>query len=98
MGLGSGTQIKPIPNPGYRGQKGTGSRIRNTAYSIAHLRFTFCLDVWLYWRQRLSAPKFGSTKYGGFRCALLLYLYHFHKIKKYLGAKVNRKYVYRITL
>ncbi len=33
MGLGSGIQKKPIPEPGSRGQKGTGSRIRirNTA-------------------------------------------------------------------
>jgi hypothetical protein len=31
MGLGSGIRKKPIPDPGYRGQKGTGSRIRNTA-------------------------------------------------------------------
>jgi hypothetical protein len=37
MGLGygirdprSGIQKKPIPDPGSRGQKGTGSRIRNT--------------------------------------------------------------------
>jgi hypothetical protein len=32
MGLGSGIRKKPIPDPGSRGQKGTGSliRIRNT--------------------------------------------------------------------
>ncbi len=28
----SGIRKKPIPDPGSRGQKGTGSRIRNTAY------------------------------------------------------------------
>jgi hypothetical protein len=28
MGLGSGIRKKPIPDPGSRGQKGTGSRIR----------------------------------------------------------------------
>jgi hypothetical protein len=28
MGLGSGIQKKPIPDPGSRGQKGTRSRIR----------------------------------------------------------------------
>ena len=28
---GSGIGKKPIPDPGSRGQKGTGSRIRNTA-------------------------------------------------------------------
>jgi hypothetical protein len=28
MGLGSGMRKKPIPDPGSRGQKGTGSRIR----------------------------------------------------------------------
>jgi hypothetical protein len=32
MGLGSGIRKKPIPDPGSRGQKGIGSRIRNTAY------------------------------------------------------------------
>jgi hypothetical protein len=34
MGLGSGIRKKPIPDPGSRGQKGTGSRIRirNTAF------------------------------------------------------------------
>jgi hypothetical protein len=30
MGLGSGIRKKPIPDTGSRGQKGTGSRIRNT--------------------------------------------------------------------
>ncbi len=30
MDLGSGIRKKPIPDPGSRGQKGTGSRIRNT--------------------------------------------------------------------
>ncbi len=32
MGLGSGIRKKPIPYPGSWGQKGTGSRIRNTAF------------------------------------------------------------------
>jgi hypothetical protein len=32
MDLGSGIRKKPIPDPGSRGQKGTGSRIRNTVY------------------------------------------------------------------
>jgi hypothetical protein len=31
MGLGPGSGRKPIPDPGSRGQKGTGSWIRNTA-------------------------------------------------------------------
>jgi hypothetical protein len=33
MGMGSGIRKKPNPDPGYRGQKGTGTRIliRNTA-------------------------------------------------------------------
>jgi hypothetical protein len=37
MGLGSGIRKKPIPDPGSRGQKGTGSRIRirNTAEVLA---------------------------------------------------------------
>jgi hypothetical protein len=30
MGLGSGIRKKPIPNPGSRGQKGTGSRIHGS--------------------------------------------------------------------
>jgi hypothetical protein len=30
MGFGSGIRKKPIPDPGSRGQKGTGFRIRNT--------------------------------------------------------------------
>ncbi len=36
MGLGSGIRKKPIPDPGSRGQKGTGSwiRIRNTALTV----------------------------------------------------------------
>ncbi len=34
MGLGSGIRKKPIPDPGSRGQKGTGSRIRNTASEL----------------------------------------------------------------
>ncbi len=36
MGLGSEIRKKPIPDPGSRGQKGTGSRIRilNTDLSI----------------------------------------------------------------
>jgi hypothetical protein len=36
MVLGSGIREKPIPDPGSRGQKGTGSRIwiRNTGYGI----------------------------------------------------------------
>jgi hypothetical protein len=29
----SGIRKKPIPDPGSRGQKGTGSRIRNTEYN-----------------------------------------------------------------
>jgi hypothetical protein len=34
--LGSGIRKKPIPDPGSRGQKGTGSRIRirNTAKKV----------------------------------------------------------------
>ncbi len=37
MGLGSGipeSGKNPIPDPGSRGQKGTGSRIRNTGLSL----------------------------------------------------------------
>jgi hypothetical protein len=38
MGLGSGIRKKPIPEPGSRGKKGTGSRIRNTAFILANLQ------------------------------------------------------------
>jgi hypothetical protein len=31
----------PIPDPGSRGQKGPGSRIRNTAYMDIHLTIFF---------------------------------------------------------
>jgi hypothetical protein len=31
----------PIPDPGYRGQKGTGSRIRNTGSNSLTLLWTF---------------------------------------------------------
>ena len=42
MGLGSGIRNKPIPDPdpGSMGQKGTGSRIRNTAKNLAS-KFAF---------------------------------------------------------
>ncbi len=39
MSLGSGIQNKPIPDPGSSGQKGTGSRIRNTAVATVPLFF-----------------------------------------------------------
>jgi hypothetical protein len=47
MGLGSGIRKKPIPDPGSRGQKGTGSRtrIRNTAVTLETLFAT--LDFFL---------------------------------------------------
>jgi hypothetical protein len=42
--LGSGIRKKPIPDPGSRGQKGTGSRIRNTVFKeIFHGRWGFML-------------------------------------------------------
>ncbi len=46
MGLGSGIQKKPIPDPGSgcRGQKGTGSRIRNTAWFHLNSRNKFVLS------------------------------------------------------
>jgi hypothetical protein len=45
MDLGSGIRKKPIPDPGSRDQKGTGSRIRirNTAHEI-DLAFTDMYD------------------------------------------------------
>jgi hypothetical protein len=54
MGLGSGIRKKPIPDPGSKGLKGTGSRIwiRNTALSLFNYlescMFTSqnCCDSW----------------------------------------------------
>jgi hypothetical protein len=37
MDLGSGIRKKPIQDPGSRGQKGTGSRIRNTDFNSPYL-------------------------------------------------------------
>jgi hypothetical protein len=38
MGLGSGIRQKPIPDPGSRGQKGTGPRIRIRNTSVKTIR------------------------------------------------------------
>ncbi len=47
MVLGSGIRKKPIPDPGSRGQKGTGSRIRNTGsnavFSCAEFGNKLCI-------------------------------------------------------
>jgi hypothetical protein len=55
MGLESGIRKKPMPDPGYRGQKGTGSwiRIRNTEKKVpsrtsnffSHFSFVAVLDL-----------------------------------------------------
>jgi hypothetical protein len=47
--LGSGIQKKPIPDPGSRGQKGTGSRIRirNTASLSKDLKKIFIEKVFV---------------------------------------------------
>jgi hypothetical protein len=45
MGLGSGIRKKPIPDPGSRGQKGTGSRIRirdTVFFSVTALIICLC--------------------------------------------------------
>jgi hypothetical protein len=41
MVLGSGIRKKPIPDPGSRGQKGTGSRIRirNTGSDVCFMNY-----------------------------------------------------------
>jgi hypothetical protein len=46
MDLGSGIRKKPIPDPGSRGQKGTGSRIRirNTGSRIEYRKNKKVLD------------------------------------------------------
>ncbi len=48
---GSGIRKKPIPNPGYRGQKGTGSRIRNTGstHPSSWHSFKNSADHWTHW-------------------------------------------------
>jgi hypothetical protein len=50
MGLGSGIRKKPIPYPGSRGQKGTGSRIRirNTDYLCMDLNPARILWVFIF--------------------------------------------------
>jgi hypothetical protein len=50
MGLGSGIRKKPILDPGSRGQKGTGSRIRirNTAFLY------FCGSFLPFWNADLE--------------------------------------------
>ncbi len=54
IGLGSGIRKKPIPDPGSRGQKGTGSRIRNTDVNGRHLKkidLAACVPEFIHWRQ-----------------------------------------------
>jgi hypothetical protein len=48
MGLGSGIRKKPIPDPGSRGQKGTGSRIRIRSTAVYEESFVFFLSVYRY--------------------------------------------------
>ncbi len=66
MGLGSGIRKKPIPDPGSRskGQKGTGSRIRNTTILFGHHG---CVEY--------SIPVPNSFE----RCTLTLQRYHLSK-------------------
>jgi hypothetical protein len=47
MVLGSGIRKKPIPDPGSRGQKGTGSRIRirNTGFFYLINRIQKCAKI-----------------------------------------------------
>ncbi len=44
--LGSGIRKKPIPDPGSRGQKGTGSRMRISNTVFSHLLITFYPYNW----------------------------------------------------
>ncbi len=48
MVLGSGIRKKPIPDPGSRGQKGTGSRIRNTAKNRIKVQNILVLKSWMF--------------------------------------------------
>jgi hypothetical protein len=61
MGLGSGIRKKPIPDPGSRGQKGTGSRIRirNTGCPFHFMNYFFfrCRhNIWVWYRYPLGKP------------------------------------------
>jgi hypothetical protein len=67
MGLGSEIRKKPIPDPGSRGQKGTGSRIRirNTGRETEHNRL---IDGWAaaiggsrYLSQKMDSFQLGAS-------------------------------------
>jgi hypothetical protein len=60
MGLGSGIRKKPIPDPGPRGQKGTGSRIRNTV-KMANLSFSSSGLLSVIRRKGVSISIFSSS-------------------------------------
>jgi hypothetical protein len=49
MGLGSGIQKKTIPDPGYKGQKGTGSRIR-IRHTAKHTDFCKVRQITCQWK------------------------------------------------
>jgi hypothetical protein len=86
MGLGSGIRKKPIPDPGSRGQKGTGSRIRirNTAFKTAKKFFFIMLlfeDRYIYiifQRQKVIKKSHKSRNQGVF---FLLFLLDDRKIR-----------------
>jgi hypothetical protein len=61
MDLGSGIRKKPIPDPGSRGQKGTGSRIRIRNTEILYI--LLCVSI-IY--TRYKAQRDGQK--GGLRC------------------------------
>ncbi len=45
------TDFLPIPDPGSRGQKGTGSRIRNTWFRCRQSDTVFIVDHWRRWHR-----------------------------------------------
>ncbi len=70
--LGSGIRKKPVPDPGSRGQKGTGSRIRiritgNGATTVPIPTFMFLCAIYTYthWEFPQSVCIFCCRKIGG---------------------------------
>jgi hypothetical protein len=106
MGLGSGIRKKPIPDPGSRGQKGTGSRIPDP--DPKHCRY---LTPWQkYLRLRSTVPsKFSWSRvvknvastcfYKRVFCRIFssVWLWRKNVNNNMLGLKKERKVQYSLT-